>query len=487
MNRLFNVERPKQIFTLRDYQKEAVQSGIEFFQSEKHSNGIIVMPTGAGKSLIIASIAESLDGGTLVLQPNKEILEQNYNKTLDFGVDEDHVAVFSASMNRKEVGKITFATIGSIIKHLDRFDHVKNVIIDECHLVNAKGGEYERLIRHFGEKTLGLTATPYRLHASQNFTGDRMVQAKFLNRTRPRIFSEIVHVTQVQKLYELGFLAKTEYYEYEDYDHGQIKLNSTGMDFDDRALREYNKKSGLVKKVAGHIAEHQPKHTLVFCKFVEEAEELARDLKELGIEAASISSNANKAEREQLLADFRSGKIEVMANVGVLTTGFDFPAIDCVILARPTQSVALYYQMVGRGIRPHPKKDHLKLIDVCGNVARFGKIESFEIVEAHTRKPRLKSDRSYLTGFDFVSNRDMEHADSPAEIGDGKRRVHKMPFGKHKGEPIPKLPQGYLSWCLENLTDINADLREALENEQKRRREEPTPKTTAPEMEALPF
>ena len=442
------------MFKLRPYQKAAVDAGLALFQSaSKIHSGVAVLPTGSGKSLVIASIANELEGHTIVFQPSKEILEQNLEKTKAFGFDD--VGVFSASAGRKEIGKLTFATIGSVMNKQEQFDHFENIIIDECHAVNAKGGMYADFIKRNGGKVLGLTATPYRLHNyNDNKTDEKAVVAKFLHRTRPKMFDDIIHVTQVKELYEQGFLCPVEYHESTDYVHSDIKLNSTGMDFDREALKKYNEQRGLVGQVARSIVQHKAKHALVFCVFVEEAETLSVQLRELGIAAQSISAQTPKAEREQLLKDFKSGDVQVITNVGVLTTGFDFPELDCVILARPTQSVALYYQMVGRGIRIAPKKESVKVVDLCGNVARFGRIEEFEIVEEKKGHHRLKSNVSYLTGFDFVSNEDLELRDYAGKTErEYQAAAGIIPFGKHKGMHIKKLPNGYLQWAAENFTD----------------------------------
>ena len=130
------------MYKLRDYQQKASDTAVAFFNDKKAKyNAIMVLPTGSGKSLVIADIANRLQGHTLVFQPSKEILEQNYKKLCSYGVLD--CSVYSASFNSKNISRITFATIGSVIRHTDDFQHFNNVIIDECHFVNAKGGMYE--------------------------------------------------------------------------------------------------------------------------------------------------------------------------------------------------------------------------------------------------------------------------------------------------------------------------------------------------------
>ena len=125
-------------YILRDYQTEASDAAVRFFSVKSKNHGIEVLPTGSGKSLIIADIAHRLEGDTIVLQPNREILEQNYKKMCSYGVED--CAIFSASFNKKDIGRITFATIRSAANQMDRFAHFQNVIIDECHWVNPKEG-----------------------------------------------------------------------------------------------------------------------------------------------------------------------------------------------------------------------------------------------------------------------------------------------------------------------------------------------------------
>lgn len=328
------------------------------------------------------------------------------------------------------------------------------VLVHNCHACNAKGGQYEELINYMGGKVLGLSATPYRLHAYNDFkTGQLSVVAKFLHRTRPRLFSKIIHITQIQDLYNQGFLCPIEYKLSSDYNHSEIRLNSTGMDFDENSLFEYNKSHSVIETTSKIALEEKFKHALVFMSSVEEATSLANNLKARGISSEIISAKTPKKERADILRQFKEGKIRVVTNFGTLTTGYDFPELDCVILGRPTQSVALYYQMVGRGIRIAPGKEKTKIIDICGNVKRFGKIENFEIVEEKPGMHRLRSDTSYLSGYDFYNNIDIESTGYS-----GLREVewaghdNIVQFGKWKGTHITKIPNDYLYWVCENLT-----------------------------------
>lgn len=386
-------------FKLRDYQQQASDRAVEFFLSKSAHNAIEVLPTGSGKSLIIADIASRLEGHTLVFQPSKEILEQNFSKMQGYGVTD--IAIFSASFNSKEISRITFATIGSAIHHIEEFMHFNNVIIDECHYVNSKAGMYEKFISETNCKVLGLTATPYRL-SSSSFCS----MLKFLTRTRPRIFSKVIYQVQIKTLLNMGYLADLDYFRCPAplYDERNLKDNSTGADFTDKSVKaEYQRidfYSWLVQIVSRVM---QPKDgkkrngILVFTRFLEEAERLKR---EIGC-CEMVSGDTPKKERERVISEFKNGNIKVVVNVGVLTTGFDYPELDTIIMARPTKSLSLWYQIVGRAIRPSPLKEKGWVIDLCGNIDRFGKVQDLELVEPKPNMWQVKSNGRQLTNVLF--------------------------------------------------------------------------------------
>lgn len=357
-------------YTLRPYQQKAVDAAVAFFKSSARENAIEVLPTGAGKSLVIANIALGLGLPVLVFQPSKEILEQNYAKLASYGLV--NCGIYSASFNRKEIARVTFCTIGSVIRHLSDIQGFKYAIIDECHTVNARGGMYEEMISKLGFKVLGLTATPYRLY--QTMDGSML---KFLTRTRPCIFSKVIHVTQIRELLNAGFLAKLNYYQLQKIDTSRLVLNSTGNDYTDRSLLDEYRRSNFadsLENVVTRLMRVNRTRILVFTRFVDEAAYLASKVPN----TAFLTGETPKAEREQMLADFKAGKIHCLANVGCLVCGFDYPELDTVVIARPTRSLSLYYQMIGRAIRPYPDKEGW-IIDLCGTYKIFGKVENLEI------------------------------------------------------------------------------------------------------------
>ena len=372
-------------YTLRPYQQEASDAAVKFFSDKitaKH-NGLLILPTGAGKSLVIADIASKIDEPLIVLQPNREILQQNFAKLVSYGAWD--CSIYSASLNRKEINRITFATIGSLMNHIDKFDEFHKILIDECHLVNPREGQYKEFIERVdGRQVIGLTATPYRLGQTID---PKTINSKwkkygsilkFLTRTRPRIFDQVLYHCQIKTLLDAGYLANLRYFDMMRIDLDKVKVNSTGADYDDKSLFKEFERVGMYEYTLNIVKRvMRPKDgsvrhgILVFVRFIEDAERLAEDL--MGF-CEVVTGSTPKKEREAILERFKSGETEVVANVGVLTTGFDHPALDTIILARPTMSLALYYQMVGRAIRPYPGKDGW-VVDLCGSVAKFGKVE----------------------------------------------------------------------------------------------------------------
>ena len=332
-------------YTLRNYQKQASDAAVRLFTSKADKNGLVILPTGAGKSLVIADIASRLEGPLLVFQPSKEILQQNFAKLQSYGIFD--CGCYSASVGCKDINRITFATIGSVMNHMSDFDCFKNIIIDECHYVNSKAGQYKEFIEAKNRQVVGLTATPYRLDRAE---GGSIL--KFLTRVRPRIFSKVIYCCQIGELLSKGYLADLHYYDLTELDLRRVRSNSTGADYDERSLLAEYERCGFYDKLSNTVVKVlQPKSgiprkgVLVFTAFTKEARQLVGKLQSLGVNAAIVTGETPKKEREAILEGFKRREIKVVANVGVLTTGFDYPALDTVVLARPTKSLGLYYQM----------------------------------------------------------------------------------------------------------------------------------------------
>src|SRR4030095_7918245 len=248
--------------------------------------------------------------------------------------------IYSASVGVKEVGAITLATIGSVKDNPELFDHVPYVLIDEAHLVNAKEGMYRDFLEALGDvRVIGLTATPYRL-STDGYGGSML---KLLTRTRPRVFTDVVAYAQIPDLIAKGYLIAPKYQAVPGFNAKELQQNSTGADYDEQSIKRHFKRIGFndrLRRVVLRLLEIGRKNVLVFTRFVEDAEWLASQIPSVAV----VTAKTKPKDRQVAVDAFRVGDLKVIANVGVLGIGFDFPELETVVLARPTLSLALYYQ-----------------------------------------------------------------------------------------------------------------------------------------------
>lgn len=368
-------------YTLRPYQQKAVEKLL--WSRELKGADLCVLPTGAGKSLVIADLAHKVNGKILIIQPSKEILEQNMNKLLTY-VDKSEIGVYSASVGRKDTNIYTFATIQSIYKKPEEFMDFTYVIIDECHMVNPKKkeGMYNQFFKDIGNpKVIGLTATPYRLDTTYERTGKGYFIAhtttKLINRMKGHFWHRIIFNINNEDLMRDDYLMPLRYIDKSVLTHAQIPTNKSKSDFNLAKFEDKIRDSESKILEAIFFAEELCNHVLVFCSSIEQAEHL----KSLVPDSEVVTSKTSKKERGRRIEDFRTGKVKTMFNVGVLTTGFDFPELDGIVLLRPTRSIGLYYQMLGRGVRKADGKDYCKVIDLTGTVTELGRIETIKLVK----------------------------------------------------------------------------------------------------------
>lgn len=390
------------MYQLRPYQKQAEEAAVEFFKSAERTKPILVLPTGAGKSLVIAFVVKQLEGNVLILQPSKELLEQNYRKydaAIQGHPELERASIYSASVGIKERGRVTFATIGSIYKCPEVFADTHYIIVDECHFVPPQSGSmYTQLFKSLpGAKVLGLTATPYRLKTYNDpFNGKKFSKINLLLRERPQFFNRFLTIVQTKQMYDEGYLSPVNYVSMA-WDGSFLKFNSTGAEYSDASMKEAMERNAILTKIPGILDQAFKKGRracLVFVRTVEEARQLAA----VTPFADYIHAETPKKERDAIIKAFKGGGIKTLFNVSVLTTGFDYPELDTIIIARPTMSLALFVQMVGRGIRLADGKDHCTLIDMCGNLQKFGKLEELRIEDDEHAGWVLRNDKQIISG-----------------------------------------------------------------------------------------
>jgi DNA repair protein RadD len=439
---------------LRANQIEPVTVGVEFFKLPKMAPSIIVAPTAFGKSIVIAHIAKGIGEKVLVLQPSKELLEQNYNKFIFFG---GSASIYSASMGQKELGDITYATIGSIINIAHKFREmgVSKIIIDECdRYPREKSGQLRRFVDGMkATHILGLTATPLKLQSNMSDTGPYSKLVMLTNRSsKGAFFKHIIHVAQIQDTVKLGFWTPLVYQSY-DFDTGALVFNSSGAEFTNDSIARAYENQNIEDKIVKKVREIEDrKSILVAVPTIEQATKLAGRIPM----AAVVTGETPTQDRNRIIEEFRNQKIRVIVQVNVLTVGFDYPELDCLITARPTASISWWYQFVGRGTRIHEKKKDCLVVDFVGSVERFGKVEDLYYKEDEDGTWELYGEnKKKITGVPIHEiGLHLEGGINLAEQRNEEGEIQKvyMTFGKYKNKPVASIPPYYRKWLLDNIT-----------------------------------
>lgn len=390
----------------RSYQQEAVDSPFDYWQNKKGDNPVIVAPTASGKSFIIAGIINKCleiqqDVRILCLAHVKELIEQNSEELLKLIPDID-VGVFSAGMKRREFDQnITYAGIQSVHEKHDLFGHIDIVIIDEAHLVNSKAAgryrEFLNALRIFNPKlkTIGLTATPFRLGSGYIYGDDTLFDG---------VSYEISITELLDKEYICPLIPRSSEI------HADLSnVRKRAGDFIAKDMQAaFDKDTLTADAVQDILFQAQNRRSiLVFAASLSHAERIKNYFNINGEESvAVVTGSTKKAEREGLVDRIKSGDLRVLVNVGVYTTGFNAPNIDCVVLLRATESTSLYVQMVGRGMRIHDSKKDCLVLDYGENVLRHGPINDLfvkETAEVDRETAEMPKAKMCLNCYNLVS------------------------------------------------------------------------------------
>lgn len=373
--------------TLRDYQVECIEAHYTALENTRHP--LFEVPTGGGKSLIIAKFIQQAVTNwpktrVLVLTHVKELIEQNHDELVaNWGPSLCPVGIWSAGVGRREShAQIVYAGIQSCVGPLgvaeDMLQHFDLVLIDEAHLVpKGDSGRYRAYIAALMEinpklRVIGYTATPYRLDGG------------LLHRGPGSLFTDIGYSVSVDRLIRQGYLCNLRSKRAEH----QIDTSSCRTragDWTERDLQLAATGDGMVRDAIAEAVEtlrsEGRKSWLVFAIGIDHADEIVRELAVHGVIAETVYGKTPKDERSERVRRFKSGDLACLVNVGCLTTGFNAPRCDAGIILRPTQSVALYVQMMGRFMRPFPGKVDALILDYGTNVARHGPVNRIEVVE----------------------------------------------------------------------------------------------------------
>ncbi|MDX1599576.1 MAG: DEAD/DEAH box helicase [Marinobacter sp.] len=357
-------------FKLRPYQQEAVDATLDHFRRSDES-AVIVLPTGAGKSLVIAELARLARRKILVLTHVKELVEQNHAKYQSYGLTG---GIFSAGLKRKENRhQVTFASVQSVSANLDQFrDEYSLVIIDECHRVSGEEtSQYQRIIELLRQqndslKVLGLTATPYRLAMGWIY---RYHYRGFVRSEEDKPFEHCIYELPLSFMINRGYLTRPELVNaaVAQYDFSALSQDRFG----EYAEKDVNQLLSKHRRVTRAIIEQvmelaaERKGGMIFAATVDHAREITGYLPEH--QTALVTGATDLKDRDLLIRRFKQRQLKYLVNVSVLTTGFDAPHVDFIAILRPTQSVSLYQQIVGRGLRLDEGKQDCLVIDYAGN------------------------------------------------------------------------------------------------------------------------
>ena len=368
---------------LRWYQTEACDSAWESLINQR-GNPLIDLPTGSGKSWVLAEIArkavEQFSGRVVVLAHRKELLKQNADKISQ--LCNVPTGFYSASLKSRDVDEpIIVAGIQSVYSKASELGRRHLVIIDEAHLTpKSDDGMYRQFLSELGTynpklKVVGLTATPYRLDSGRLWG-------------KSELFSHLCYRADIRKLIDEGHLCNLV------NKPSSVVYDTSGLHtrlgefvrremedlFSDQTLAVAACKE-LITKADGR------RSVLVFCSGVNHAESVTEILSEMtGERVDCVTGETPALLREASLADFAAGRFRFCVNVDVLTTGFDSPRIDCVAIMRATQSAGLFCQMVGRGLRTHESKQDALIVDFGGNLRRHGPIDSIDFGASKTKE-----------------------------------------------------------------------------------------------------
>lgn len=357
-------------FTLRPYQREAVEATIAHFRKHQEP-AVIVLPTGAGKSLVIAELAKIARGRVLVLAHVKELVAQNHSKYCAYGLEAD---IFSAGLQQKESrGKVVFGSVQSVARNLPLFDgEFSLLIVDECHRISdSDDSQYQQILQHLRNnnpklRLLGLTATPYRLGKGWIY------QYHYHGITRGdsnSLFRDCIYELPLRYMIKNQFLVPPERLDMPvvQYDFSRLEPSSNGLFREVDLNRELKDQQRITPHIVSQIMEFAAtrKGVMIFASTVEHAREIHGLLPPE--QAALVSAETPGDERDAIINAFKRQELLYLVNVAVLTTGFDAPHVDLIAILRPTESISLYQQIVGRGLRLSPGKTDCLILDYAGN------------------------------------------------------------------------------------------------------------------------
>ena len=347
---------------LREYQEVAVNDASDAL--DKHGNTLVVAPTGAGKTIMLSALVgkrHKSSQNVLVLQHRDELVSQNSTK---FHLVNPSLKTSEVNAAQKDwSGDAVFAMVQTLCRenNLAKMPKLDLIVVDEAHHTIAD--TYQRIINaakeaNEGVQIVGFTATPNR--------GDK----KGLR----DIFTNCSHQIEISTLIREGFLVPPKTYVIDVGVRTELsQVRKTISDFDMAQVERIMNRRAINKRVVEEWYDKAgDRQTIVFCSTVQHAEDLCEEFVAYGIDAATVTGDTPKDEREQILHDLSTGYVQVVVNVAVLTEGFDAPPMSCIVLTRPCSYKATMVQMIGRGLRTVDQEEYPGVIKSDCIVMDFG-------------------------------------------------------------------------------------------------------------------
>lgn len=377
------------MFTLRPYQREAVDATIKHFDINPYP-ALIVAATGAGKSLIVAELAKYY-GTALVLHPSKELCEQNAAKYATYGLN-NH-SIYCAGLGEKSTeGDVIFATHQSL--NVDEMPEIQILIVDEAHkFTKAVIATYAALTKRFpGLRMLGLTATPYLI--GKGYIYQQAADGRTLppEEARDPFFLRCVYDIDAETLIAGGYLSPLVIGEIDGkYDGSALEITTSGWFSAESVEKATTSDRNATSRIAGQILRIMDQRVacMVFVSSIEHGNAFMALMPYK--RARFITGETPARTRASWLRAFKAGLFDILVNVATLTTGVDLPLVDTIAIMRFTESAALWQQIAGRGMRLSPETDKREclLLDFTDNPDTFfpsGNVYRPEVQSVRERK-----------------------------------------------------------------------------------------------------
>jgi DNA repair protein RadD len=386
------------IMKLRPYQSQAHDAAI-YWIKKCTDPCVLELPTGSGKSLIVAEIANTLhkvSGGKhiLCLVPSKELLEQNAEKYRD---TDNECSLFSASVGETCLKHpVVFGTPVSVKNKIHRFGaKFCAVVLDEAHRITptVKSIIESLMLHNPNLRVIGLSATPYRLGDGYIYRMDEHCNAHGEDKAKKPYFNARVFTVYARDLIQQGYLTQpiigginSGHYETLD-----MELNSMGKFAKADVDKAYHGRGRLTSSIVGDIVSQavDRQGIMIFAATVQHAHEVLESLPP-GL-SCIVTGKTPKKEREQILQKFKSRQLKYLVNVSVLTTGFDAPHVDLIAILRATESVSLLQQIIGRGLRIDDNKNDCLILDYAENIDRH-------CPDGDIFNPEIEASTDYVAG-----------------------------------------------------------------------------------------